>query len=164
MTLLSLLVAMAQVSLFGVLRRNTFKAQVQDFVSTMQMAASRAAESDQRYEVIVDLPAQTYTLRELTGSDLTAEPLDEEIIAQGKFQSNCRCSYVEFDDGTRTNADRAKFRAGHIGWQYGGKIVFLDESEQQYAVIVNRVTPIVQLLEGDPLIMTPKAKEAVPFL
>ncbi len=163
LTLLSLLVALAQMNLFGVLRRNTFKAQVQDFVSTMQMAAARAAESGQRFEVIVDLPAQTYLLRELTGSDLEAKPLEEEIITQGEFRGNCRCAYVEFDDGTRTNADWAKFRAGHMGWQYGGKIVFLDESEQPYAVIVNRVTPIVQLLEGDPLVMTPKAKETVPF-
>jgi type II secretory pathway pseudopilin PulG len=164
MTFLALLIAMAQVNLFGTLRRSTFKAQVQDFVSTMQMAVAKAAESSRRFEVIVELPAQTYLLRELTGSNLEAEPLEEEIIAQGEFRGNCRCSYVQFDDGTHTNADRAKFRAGHMGWQYGGKVVFLDESEQPYAVIVNRVTPIVQLLEGDPLVMTPKARETVPFL
>lgn len=164
MTFIALLVAIAQANLFGVLRRNSFKAQVQDFVSTMQMAASRAAESNQRYEMIIDLAEQTYLLRELTGSDLTADVEEEQIIAQGAFRGNCRCAYVEFDDGTHSNADRTKFRAGHLGWQYGGKVVFRDESEQAYAVIVNRVTPIIQLLEGDPPLMTPKAKEEVPFL
>ena len=31
---------MVQIHLFGILRKNTFKARVQEFVSTMQMAAS----------------------------------------------------------------------------------------------------------------------------
>jgi Tfp pilus assembly protein FimT len=164
MTFIALLVGMAQVSLFGVLRRNTFKAQVQDFVSTMQMAITNASESGHRYEMIINLADQNYLLRELTGADLTSEPLASQIVTQGAFRRNCRCAYVEFDDGTYTNEDKAKFRAGHAGWQYGGKIVFLDEGEQPYAVIVNRVTPIIQLLEGDPPLMKPKAKEEVPFL
>ncbi len=166
MSFISLLVLIAQVNLFDVLRRNTFKAQLQDFVSLMQMAASRAAESGHRYEMIISLVDQTYLLRELTGSDLTARVQEEQIIAQGAFQGNCKVAYVEFDDGTyaNTNEDTTKFRAGHAGWQYGGKVVFLDESEHPYAVIVNRVTPIVQLIEGDPPLMKPKAKEEVPFL
>jgi prepilin-type N-terminal cleavage/methylation domain-containing protein len=164
MSLISLLVVMAQANLFGMLRRSTFKAQVQDFISTMQMAASRAAESGERYEMIIRMADQHYLLRELPGSDLKSEPRVEQIIAQGAFQGNCRLAYVEFDDGTYTNQDVAKFRAGHAGWQYGGKIVFLDESEQPYAIVVSRMTPIVQLLEGDPPLMKPKAKEEVPFL
>ncbi len=166
MSLVSLLVLIAQVNLFDVLRRNTFKAQVQDFVSTMQMAASRAAESGHRYEMIIDLAEQSYLLRELTGSELTAPVQEEQIITRGVFRSNCRIAYVEFDDGTyaNTSEERTKFRAGHAGWQYGGKVVFLDESEHPCAVIVNRVTPIVQLIEGDPPLMKPKAKEEVPFL
>lgn len=164
MSLISLLVLMAQANLFGMLRRSTFKAQVQEFLSAMQMAAAHAVESGHRYEVIINLPDQEYLLRELTGSDLTAEPQAEQILTQGAFRSNCRVAYVEFDDGTYTNQDKAKFRAGRAGWQYGGKIVFLDESEQPYAVIVNRLAPIIQLLEGDPPLMKPKAKEEVPFL
>ncbi len=166
MSLISLLVVIAQVNLFDVLRRNTFKAQVQEFVSLMQMAASRAAESGRRYEMIISLVDQTYLLRELTGSDLTARVQEEQIITQGVFRDNCKVAYVEFDDGTyaNSNEEQTKFRAGHAGWQYGGKVVFLDESEHPYAVIVNRVTPIVQLIEGDPPLMKPKAKEEVPFL
>jgi Tfp pilus assembly protein FimT len=166
LSFISLLVIIAQVNLFDVLRRNTFKAQVQDFVSLMQMAASHAAESGNRYEMIIDLSDQSYLLRELTGSDLTAPVQEEQIIAQGALQGNCRIAYVEFDDGTyaNTSGERTKFRAGHAGWQYGGKVVFLDESEHPYAVVVNRVTPIVQLIEGDPPLMKPKAKEEVPFL
>ncbi len=166
MSLISLLVIIAQVNLFDVMRRNTFKAQVQGFVSLMQMAASHAAESGNRYEMIIDLSDQTYLLRELTGSDLTAPVQEEQIITQGAFRGNCKVAYVEFDDGTYANTteDRTRFRAGHAGWQYGGKVVFLDESEHPYAVIVNRVTPIVQMIEGDPPLMKPKAKEEVPFL
>lgn len=163
LSLVSLLVLLAQVSLFGVLRRNTFRSQVQDFVSTMQMAAASAAESRRRYEIIIDLTEQSYLLRQITSSNLS-DVLEEEIIAQSWFGNNCRVAYVEFDDGDYTNEDRAKFRVGHAGWQYGGKVVFLDDSEQPHAVVVSRLNPIVQLIEGDPALMTPKAKDEVPFL
>jgi prepilin-type N-terminal cleavage/methylation domain-containing protein len=163
MSILSLLILLAQVSLFGVLRRSTFRSQVQDFISTMQMAASNATESRRRYEIIIDLREQSYLLRQITSSNLS-DVLEEEIIAQGWFGNNCRVAYVEFDDGDYTNEDRAKFRVGHAGWQYGGKVVFLDDSEQPYAVVVSRLNPIVQLIEGDPGLMTPKAKDEVPFL
>jgi len=158
---LALFVLMAQVNLFGTLRRSTFRAQVQDFVSAMQMAASGAAETGRRYEMIVDITDQRYLLREITGSNL-AEVFDEEIIVDGQFGDSCRVSYVEFDDADYTNEGEAKFRVGHAGWMYGGKIVFLDESEQAYTVAVSRLTPIVQLVDGDPELMRPKAKNDVP--
>jgi Tfp pilus assembly protein FimT len=162
-SILALFVVMVQVNLFGALRHSRFKSDVQDFVSAMQMAASAAAESSRRYEMIVDLGEQTYLLRQITSSDLS-EVLDEEIIVNGQFGQNCRVTYVEFDDGTFTNEGKAKFRVGHKGWHYGGKVVLLDESEQPHAVLVSRITPVVNLVDGDPALMTPKGKDEVPFL
>ncbi|NLH44458.1 MAG: prepilin-type N-terminal cleavage/methylation domain-containing protein [Planctomycetes bacterium] len=163
LTLLGLLIMVAQTNLFGVLRRQGFKSQVQDFVSAMQMAAFSAAENGRRYEVIIDPTDQSYLLREITSSDLS-EVLEEEIITQGQFGTSCRLSYVEFDDGTYTNSDRSKFRVGPAGWTYGGKIVLLDEGEEPHAVIVNRLLPTVELVTGDPPLLTPKGKDEVPFL
>jgi hypothetical protein len=162
-SVLALFVSLAQFSLFGRLRRSAFKAQVQGFVSAMQMAASGAAETGRRYEVIVDLNEQAYLLRRITGSDLS-EVLDEEIIVDGRFGDSCRVSYVEFDDGEYANEGKAKFRVGHAGWMYGGKIVFLDESEQSHTVAVGRLAPIIQLIDGDPELMRPKSKREVPAL
>jgi type II secretory pathway pseudopilin PulG len=162
-SILALFVVMVQTHLFGTLRRSRFKANVQEFVSAMQMAVSSAAESSRRYEMIIDLSEQTFLLRQITSSDLS-EILDEEIIFDGQFGETCRVAYVEFDDGTFTNEGKAKFRVGHAGWHYGGKIVFLDESEQSYSVMISRITPIVELVEGDPALMTPKGKDEVPFL
>jgi prepilin-type N-terminal cleavage/methylation domain-containing protein len=162
MAILSLLILLAQTNLFGVLRRQSFRSQVQDFVSTMQMAASSAAENGRRYEVILNPTEQSYLLREITSGDLS-EVLEEEIITEGQFGNNCRLSHIEFDDGDYTNNERSRFRVGPAGWTYGGKVVFLDESEQPYAVVVNRRTPIIELVVGDPPLMTPKAKDEVPF-
>lgn len=162
-SILALFVVMAQLNLFGTLQHSRFKSDVQDFVSAMQMAASAAAESSRRYEVIIDLSEQTYLLRQITSSDLS-QVLDEEIILDRPFGESCRITYVEFDDGTFTNEGKAKFRAGHRGWHYGGKVVFLDESEQPHTVVVSRITPIVELVDGDPALMTPKGKDEVPFL
>jgi len=163
LSILALFVLMAQVNLFGRLRKSEFSAQVQGFVSTLQMAASAAAETGRRYEVIVDIGQQTYLLRQITSSDL-AEVKDEEIIAQGQFGSNCRVSYVEFDDGDYANEGEAKFRVGHAGWHYGGKVVFLDDGDEAHTVAVGRLIPIVELIDGDPELMKPKAKDEVPFL
>lgn len=159
----SLLVVLAQANLFGTLRRQSFRAQVQGLISTMRMAASAAAENGRRYEVILDPTEQSYLLREITSGNLS-DVLEEEIVTQGVFGRHCRLSYIEFDDGDYTNDERAKFRIGRGGWTYGGKIVFLDESEQSHAVVINRLTPIIQLVEGDPALMKPKAKDEVPFL
>lgn len=163
LTFLSLMIMLSQTNLFATLRRQSFRLQVQDFVSTMRLAASAAAENGRRYEVILDPTEQSYLLREITSSDLS-EVLEEEIITQGAFGRNCRLSYIEFDDGDYTNDERAKFRIGRGGWTYGGKVVFLDESEQPYAVVVSRLNPLVELVEGDPALMKPKAKDEVPFL
>jgi len=161
-SLLALFVLMVQVSFFGMLQRSRFKAGVQEFVSAMQMAASAAAESSRRYEMIVDLGEQTFLLREISSSNL-ADVLDEEIITQGQFGESCRIAYVEWDDGTFTNQGKAKFRAGHAGWHYGGKIVFHDDDDQPHTVVVGRIVPIVEVVDGDPSLLIPKGKDEVPF-
>ena len=162
--LVSLFVLFAVTNLFGLLRSNTFRAQAQELVSAMQMAASAAAESDRRYEVIIDLIEQRYTLRQITSPDLS-QVLDEEIIVRNDLGGSCRIAYVLFDDLKGTDEDHqiAKFRAGHAGWQNGGKIVLLDENEQPYSVVVNRLNRIIVLKKGDVELLMPKTKDEVPF-
>ncbi|MHC4455898.1 MAG: pilus assembly FimT family protein [Planctomycetota bacterium] len=160
--IVSLFVLLASINLFGLLRKNTFRAQAQQLVSTMQMAANAAAESDRRYEVIIDLTEQKYMLREITSPDLT-QVLEEEIIVEDEFSENCWVAYVIFDDGEYTNEGRAKFRAGHSGWQYGGKIVLLDEDGQPYSIVVNRLSGIIVLKDDDVEILLPRPRDEVPF-
>ncbi len=160
--MVSLFVLLATVNLSGLLTRNTFKAQAHELVSTMQMAVSAAAESDRRYEVIIDLAEQSYTLRQITDPDLS-EVLEEEIIVENDIGGNCFMVYVLFDDGDYTNQDRAIFKAGKSGWQYGGKIVLIDMNEQPYSVVINRLNRIVELKKGDVGLLEPKSKDEVMF-
>jgi type II secretory pathway pseudopilin PulG len=160
--MMSLFVVLAQANLFGLLGKNTFRAQVQELISTMRMAATAAAESDRRYEVIIDIAEQNFMLRQITSPDLS-EILEEEIITYSGLGEKCRVVYVEFDDGDYTNEGIAKFRAGHAGWQYGGKIVLLDENEQPYSIVVNRLNRIIELRQGDVPLLVPKARDEVLF-
>lgn len=162
LVVISLFVLLAQIHLFGLLRTNRFKAQIQELVSTMQMAASAAAESDRRYEVIIDIPEQGYLLRQITTPDLS-EVLEEEIIVVNDLSDNCRVVYVQFDDGEYTNEGRAKFRAGRSGWAYGGKIVLVDENENIYSIVVNRLNRIITLRDGDVGLLEPKPQDEIPF-
>jgi len=163
--IVSLFVLLAVTNFSGLLRRNTFRVQANEFVSTMQMAASDAAESDKRYEVIIDIAEQCYTLRQITSPQLPSDVLEEEIIVRNDFSDNCRVVYVLFDDLVNTDESHQKafFRAGHSGWQAGGKIVLLDEDEQPYSVVVNRLSRIVTLREGDVELLVPRRQDEVPF-
>ena len=101
-------------------------------------------------------------LRQITSPDLS-EVLEEEVIIENDFGDNCQVAYVLFDDGDYTNEGKAKFRAGHAGWQYGGKIVLLDENEQPYSIVVNRINRIVTLKQGEVELLEPKHRDEVPF-
>jgi prepilin-type N-terminal cleavage/methylation domain-containing protein len=165
LAIVSLFVLMAQVHLFGLLRKSTFRAQTQDLVSTMQMAASAAAETGRRYEIKIDISEQAYELKQITGSEINIDNPDEtpgEVIVQNNLTENCRLTYVWFDDGVDTNT-RAWFRVGPSGWQNGGKIVLLDEKDRPYTIVVNRISRIVVLEEGDIELLEPKSKNDLPF-
>ncbi|MDD5064764.1 MAG: prepilin-type N-terminal cleavage/methylation domain-containing protein [Phycisphaerae bacterium] len=163
--IISLFVLLAVTNLSGWLRKSTFKVQAGELVSTMQMAASAAAESDKRYEVIIDITEQSYTLRQITSPQLPSDVLEEEIIVKNNFGANCRIVSVLFDDLVSTDEEHQKafFRAGRTGWQAGGKIVLLDGDEQPYSVVVNRLSRIVILREGDVEPLMPKRQDEVPF-
>ncbi|MHC4087006.1 MAG: pilus assembly FimT family protein [Planctomycetota bacterium] len=162
LVVISLFVLFTVTNLFGLLRRNRFEVQAHEFVSVMQMAAVAAAESDRRY--IIDLTEQSYTLRQIVSPDLF-QVYEEDIIATNEFGMDCQVLYVLFDDLMETDEDHqiAKFRAGHAGWQYGGKVVLLDEQEQPYSVLVSRKNRVVTLMKGDVEFLLPKAKDEVLF-
>jgi len=160
--IMGIFLTLAVPNMVALLQRYTMSGRLQRFVSAMQMAADAAAQTNNRYEMIIDIREQTYTLRQIS-SDNLSEVLEEEIIDEGYFGRKCWVSYVMFDDGDYTNEGIAKFRVGHAGWQYGGKIVFLDEDEQAYSVVVNRLNGVVELKEGDVELLWPKAQENVPF-
>ncbi len=160
--IVALFVIMATTNLKALLLRNSFKGQVQDFVSALEAAAMSAAQSDKRYEVIIDITEQSYILREITTPDL-AEVLEEEIIVTNDFNGNCIVSYVLFDDGDFANEGRAKFRAGHNGWDFGGVIVFVDNEEQMYSVVVDRLSNIPRVEKGEVEMLWPKTSEELAF-
>jgi len=171
LVIVSLFVLMAQIHLFGLLKKNTFKAQVQDFVATMQMAVTSAAQTGRRYEVTINLDEQSYLLREYILPELQTDDSEEEIILQNNFAESCRVEYVLFDDLTETNDQYrvANFRVGRSGWQSGGKIVLLDISDgengqwQPYSVVVSRLSRIVKLEKGDVQLLRPKTRNEIPF-
>lgn len=160
--IISLLVAITATNLKGVIIRNSFKSKVQGLVSAIEAASAAASQTGKRYEVIIDIPQQSYILREISSSNL-AEVLEEEVIAQEDFGASCMVSYVLFDDGEFTNEDRAKFRASRMGWQNGGIIVLLDEEQQPWSIIIDRLSNIVNVQPGEAQIIWPRSKDELPF-
>ncbi|MDD5011803.1 MAG: hypothetical protein PHQ00_06745 [Phycisphaerae bacterium] len=154
----------AMINLSGALGRDSFKSRAYDFVRLFQMAATSAAETGRRYEIIVDFVQNTYTLRQITTGLVAVEDiLAEEIIQTGQFSDKFQLSYVIFDDGDWTNEAPALFRAGKSGWQYGGKIVVTDENGKEYSIIINRLSRIIDVVEGDVEIILPRSSDEMGF-
>ena len=82
--MLSLMIVLTAVNLKGVIIKNSFKSNVRGLISTLEAASNSGSQSDKRYEVIIDIPQQSYMLREITSPDLS-EVLEEEIIIEEYF-------------------------------------------------------------------------------
>ena len=146
-----LFVVMAMINLNRLIKGSSFKAQANEFVSVMNMAADTASQSDRRYEIIIDLVEQQYILRQITSDNFFADVLEDDVIVQNRFSDNCRVVYVLFDDLVETNQQyqMAKFRVGNAGFQNGGKVILVDEGENPYTVIVNRINRNIELKKGE---------------
>ena len=138
--IVSLMVALAATNLKGVITGSSFKGKVRGLVAALEAASTGAGQSGKRYEVIIDIPQQSYMLREITSPDL-ADVLEEEIISQEDFGEKCSVAYVVFDDGEFTSEDRAKFRTSRAGWQFGGIIVLFGQRPE---TLVNHYRPAKQ--------------------
>lgn len=162
--IIALAVIIVQASLMSKLTKNAFENEAHSLVSALQLATTSAARSDKRYEIIIDITEQTFTLREITTLDLD-DVLDEEIVDQQSFTDNCLIDYIVFDDLISTDEQHqiAKFRVGHSGFQYGGKIVLLDRNLQPYSIVVSRLSKIIKLQKGDVPMLLPKRDDEIFF-
>jgi hypothetical protein len=68
-----------------------------------------------------------------------------------------------FDDGDWTNEAPALFRVGKSGWQYGGKIVVADEDGREYSIVINRLSRMIGLFDGDVGILMPRSEDEMGF-
>jgi len=162
--IIAMFTTMAMMNLTDVLSRNSFRGRADDLLKLFQMAATGAAETGKRYEIIINFNQNNYILREITTGLVSVEDIqEEEIIQTGEFSDRFQLSYVIFDDGTWTNEAPALFRVGKSGWQYGGKIVVADEDGQLYSIVVNRLGRMVNIIEGDVEILTAKSEDEVGF-
>ena len=162
LSVLALFIMLVNTTVLSRVQSYTFKSQIQDFISTLQMAVMSAAETGRRYEVIVDPVNQTYLLRQITTSNL-ADYLPEEVISDGEFGRACRVDKIAFDDGESTTQEPAKFRAGRRGWAYGGQIIFYDEDDRAFTVLINRLNRRIEIVEGHVELLSPQGPESLPF-
>lgn len=168
-TLLALLTGLAGLTFSSAFGSSQFEKEAQGLIKTLQMAHNAAVETNRRYAVVIDTYEQAYMLREYaTIQDLIDEPEIDKILKTAEFTENCFLDYIFFDDGVDSRdpeLENSKFLfiAGRSGYQAGGKIVLLDQNENQHTIIVNKTLGIIELEEGDVEIFLPMNKEDVPF-
>jgi type II secretory pathway pseudopilin PulG len=160
--IISLLVALVMFNTQSMLGRNVARTQAQYLVDAMNSAGMAAAQSDRRYEVVVDISYNGFLLREISSGNLE-DILQEEVIQERLFNKDVRVKYVKYDDMANDVATegQARFRAGHAGWQFGGKIVFVDNSGDAYSIVINRLNRTVAIVNGDVDFLQPQ--DDVPF-
>jgi len=166
--IISMMTGMAILSLTGVFGRKQFEKEAYAIIDILHKAQSASAETDRRYAVVFDFIEGTYVLRQFATLDLQTIPEDEAVLSVGYFSRNCRLDYVLFDDFMDTrdegeNISEARFIAGRGGWQYGGKIVLLDNDGNPYSIVVGRLCGDITLKPGDVEILMPVDKNELPF-
>jgi Tfp pilus assembly protein FimT len=162
--IIAMFTMLAMMNLSGALSRDSFRSRAYDFEKLFQMAATGAAETGRRYEIVIDFTQNSYLLRQITTGLVAVEDIQEdEIIQTGQFSNRFQLSYVMFDDGTWTNNSPALFRVGKSGWQYGGKIVVTDEDGKEYSIVINRLSRMINLVEGDTELLVPRAADEMGF-
>lgn len=161
--IVGLISAFAQFNLFGVFHRQTFKASVQDFVNTLQMAGYAAAESDRRFSVIIDREEGYYLLREIKNGSLSGWE-EDEIVDLTHFGPTCEVLEVRYDDGDYLKEDqRALFVSGRAGWMYGGKVVLRNTQGEIFSVVINRISRKVELVDGYVDLPEPRDETSMTF-
>ncbi len=153
---------LAMLNLSGMIGASSFKNQAHELSNALKMAVNAAAQSDRKYELILDFTEKTYLLREIT-STLDAEILEDEIILTGQFNDDFQLSYVMFDDGVFANEGKAFFRCSRNGWQATGKIVLLDSEANEYTILINKLNRQIKLFNGDVDFLEPKSKDEMQF-
>ena len=162
--IVAMFATLAMFNLSGLVYNSSFKNQSGELIKVFKMAATSAAESPRRYEVILDFAEQKYILRQITTGLVAVEDiLEEEIILTGEFNDDFQLVYVMFDDGEATSEEVAFFRAGNAGWQYGGKVVVADSEGNAYSILINRISRMVRLEYGDVEILRPRSPDEIVF-
>ncbi|MCD4831604.1 MAG: hypothetical protein K8R02_07350 [Anaerohalosphaeraceae bacterium] len=143
---------------------NSFRARANDLVRLFKMAVTTSAQTDRRYEVVIDFSQNSYLLREITTGLVAVEDIkEEEIITRGEFNDSFQLSYVMFDDGEWTNEAPALFRCSKSGWQYGGKVVVSDDGGNLYSIVINRLNRIIELRGGDVELLETRTQDEMGF-
>lgn len=173
LVILGLMATVAGLKLLPGFRRSVFKREAQEIVSALKMAQNAAAQSNRRYAVLFDLIEQSYTLQEINAVEdlgLDAEPDPEMILDTRTLSEKCRIDYIRFDDGSDTRDEGADlallktyFVAGRNGWQNGGKIVMLDNEGNPHTIVVNRLSKMITMTEGEEDIYVLEAVNDLPF-
>lgn len=175
-SLIGLMAGAAMISYSAMFGSMRFKREVSELVNVLQMAQDAAAQSDRRYEVILDRDLQGYVFREFKGytfldEEMPLENPDVEAIQKTFFSKAVYLYDVEYDYYTQEELDALKeqnieqfrFVTGRSGWQAGGKIVLLDEHDRPWTIVIHRVAKPVGLIEGEELIWLPQEAQNVPF-
>jgi len=166
--MISILTAVAMLSVTSIFGRKQFEKEAYAIIDVLQKAQNASAETVRRYAVVFDFVEGTYVLRQFATLDMQSIPEEEAVLSVGDFSKYCQLDYVLFDDFMDTrdegeNISEARFIAGRGGWQYGGKIVLLDNDGRPYSIVVGRLCGNITLKPGDVEILMPVDKNELPF-
>jgi type II secretory pathway pseudopilin PulG len=168
--IIAFLTSIAMLSFSAVSGKSYFQRKAQNLVNAFQSAWNTAQQSDRRYAIVLSFTEKTWVLRQFAQLDFEGIPEDESIIRTGTFDDRFQLDYVLYDDEDDTRNPRegervksAIFRAGHGGWQFGGKIVLWDEDGNPWSIVVYRIGKPVELLPGDVAVLIPQEPRFMPF-
>lgn len=171
-----MIVVMTVPSLAETAKKIRFKREIERFIHVLKTVHTAAAESTERYYVILNFEDGFYKLgtlpvmpiKSFIDVDKRNEVIKEQSELLGEYDLSERL-YIDsivFDDGTQPIEEgytEAVFYAGRTGWSNAVKIVFSDEEGNQYSLLTNRLNSDVELVEGDAYLPEPMLDNEIRF-
>lgn len=164
-TIIGLLLLVSVFNISGAKSARRFKSQANELAFTLQRAVRSAAKNNNKYSIIINVAEQSYILRHIKSTELYEISDEKEIIFEKYLTPDCQIDYVEFDDaeGTDEQNSIAHFVAARQGFQAGGKIALFDAEGNEYSIIINRLSRIVELRKGFVELLPVEYRDELPF-
>ena len=161
---ISMLTLLSIVGYRNISASTKFRATADTLINFFDRAGNAASQTDRRYAVMIDFFDNNFILYEVNTDKPYAKDYatlkEEDIILSESFTDDCVLFYVQFDDSDlRIDAGeggKALFVVGKAGWDFGGKIVLMDNEGELYSVVISRIAKSARLVKGDAQLPKPE--------
>ena len=156
LAMLSLILGLVALNLFGIIGRSVFDEDAGRFARTLRLTCEQAMRRRKQLAVVIDVTDGYYTVYEANTKDRYTDEMEPLIEQQGLDE--CYIDSVEFADGSQQFSGELILHATAQGWQESWLFTLIDLNEQLRWLRCDRWTMRV-MVDNQPLVLPEALRE-----